>query len=205
MRSINLLPPEAAEKSKARRRVVGLLAIGALYLALLVLAGFWQLGKATDAEEAVARQQQLNDAVRRQIGELGEADDLRRTYLDGLEDMETILARDIAWGSLLTDLGRRLPDRSWLTTLQAQVVFVEEDPARFGDLAVEGVAFDYPDTAAFLRAFSGGDWPAVGGAWLPTAAEATIGSVPVVDFSGAAALTVESLSDRLARLPEVGE
>jgi|SRR3990172_11172398 Tfp pilus assembly protein PilN len=205
MRSINLLPPEAAEKSRARRKVAGLIAVGVLYLGLLGLAAFWQLGKATDAEEAVASQQQLNDALRRQISELGEADDLRRTYLDGLADMETILARDVAWGSLLTDLGRRLPDRTWLGSLQAQVIVVEEDPARFGDLAVEGVAFDYPDTAAFLRSFSGEDWPAVGGAWLPTATEAKIGAVPVVNFSGAAALTVESLSDRLARLPEVAE
>ena len=205
MRSINLLPPEAAERSKARRRILALAAVGVVYLGLLALLAFWQFGNAADAEQEVALQEQENDALQRQISELASVERLRSTYNDGIKDMETVLRADIAWGSLLTDLGRQLPDRTWLTTLQAQAQTSDTEPARFGDLTVAGTAFDYPDTASFLRAFDDEAWPAVGGAWLPSAQEGHIGAVPVVNFSGVAGLTIEALSDRIERLPEVPE
>lgn len=206
MRSINLLPPEAARKERARR-LATVLVLGALvYLGVLALFGVWNMTKATAAEEAVATQLALNEDIRRQITELEPAQQLRETYQAGVRNIEVIVATDIAWGSLLTDLGRRIPENTWLTSFSAQRGFDPEiSPDIYGSITVAGTAFGYPDAAAWLRAVDGEQWAAVGGGWLPGASEGTTDDVTVVNFSSNASLTREALSDRTDRIPVVPE
>ncbi|MGH8875185.1 MAG: PilN domain-containing protein [Acidimicrobiia bacterium] len=205
MRAINLLPPEAAQRSRGRRRVALVVMAGIAYLALLGLASVWYQGKAADLEAAAQAQQARNAELQAQIGQLSAMAELRAGYEQGITRMQDILARDIAWGPLLADMGRRLPDRTWLTSFSGQALFNEDQPERYGQLSMAGTAFDYPDTASWLRVLDSEAWPAVGGAWLPAAQESTIGEVEVVDFQSVAALTDASRSNRLDRLPEVPE
>ncbi|MDH3426724.1 MAG: hypothetical protein OEM22_08665, partial [Acidimicrobiia bacterium] len=65
-------------------------------------------------------------------------------------------------------------------------------------------AFDYPDVASWLRAVDESRFPGLTAAWVPSAAEGTIGEARTITFSSSVALTAEALSSRLLeRIPVV--
>ncbi|MGH8937474.1 MAG: PilN domain-containing protein, partial [Acidimicrobiia bacterium] len=120
--------------------------------------------------------------------------------------MAVILAADIAWGRLLNDLGRVIPDRVWLEGFAGQVNRSEENPDLLGQISGNGVAFEYPDVAAWLRTVDSDQFPALDGAWVNSASLASLGEAEIIQFDSVASLTQAALSDRLAeRIPEVPE
>lgn len=206
MRSINLLPPEAAQRARSRRKVLGYLALGTLYLALLGLVAFWWSTKATDAEDRLAAQQQTNTSIQQQIVALAPAEEVRQVYEAGATRIQSVLATEVAWGRLLNDLARVIPDRVWLSGFTGTASVSEENPALFGQVQLNGTAFDYPDTASWLRVLDSDQWPALGGGWVNSTQVSVIGEVTVVDFNSVASLTRAGLSDRASeRVPEVNE
>lgn len=206
MRPINLLPPEVSEKSKARRKVAfGILGVLG-FLAALALATFWLLGQAQDAEDELEAQRQKNQTIQNQIAQLDGARQLRRDYQDGVERVQTVLIADVAWGRLLNDLARIINDRAWLSSFTAQAVTPTEEDLSFGTMTVTGTAFWYEDASSWLRVLDSSYWPAVGGGWVSSTSVSSVGEIPVVNFSSAAALTSNALSDRIVTLiPEVPE
>jgi Tfp pilus assembly protein PilN len=206
VRSINLLPPEARRRAQARRRRS--LAIGVMLGYLLVLALFalfWGT-KVTSAGDQLEDQQMVNEGIRAEIAKLESARLLKQSYDAKVDMMEVVLAADIAWGRLLNDLGRVIPDRVWLEGFSGQVNPSEENPDLVGQISGNGVAFEYPDVAAWLRTVDSDQFPALDGAWVNSASLATVGEAEVIQFDSVASLTQAALSDRLAeRIPEVPE
>ncbi len=204
MRTINLLPPEAAQRATARRKTFGFLALAVAYIALLALVALWWQGKATDAEDDLATQLAANARIEAEISSLSGVRALRSTYDAGVDRLGTALARDIAWGRLLNDLARIIPDRLWLTSLTASLQQNEENPLLLGQVSVSGVAFDYPDASSWLRVLDAEEWPALGGGWVSSTSRSTIGDSPVVNFTSVAALLDAARSNRIEeRTPEV--
>lgn len=207
MRPINLLPPEAAAKSKKRRRTLSLILLGVTYVALLALVAFWWQSKAASEEDALAEQQQANATLEGRVAQLSEASELRSRYEEGADRVADVLAYDISWGRILNDLGRIIPDRTWLTSFTGAAQFDEESPAGFGSIQTNGTAFDYPDAAAWLRALNSDRWPAIAGGWLQSSTRSELfEGVIVVDFTSVGTLTESALSNRAdLRIPEVPE
>ncbi len=204
MRTINLLPPEAAQRATARRKTFGFLALAVAYIALLAIVALWWQGKATDAEDDLATQLAANARIEAEISSLSGVRALRSTYDDGVERLGTALANDVAWGRLLNDLARIIPDRLWLTSLTANLQQDEENPLLLGQVSVSGVAFDYPDASSWLRVLDAEEWPALGGGWVSSTSRSTIGESPVVNFTSVAALLDAARSNRIEeRTPEV--
>lgn len=204
MRTINLLPPEAAQRATARRKTIGFLALGLAYIALLALVAMWWQGKANDAEDDLAAQLTANARIEADIASLAGVRTLRSTYDDGVARLGTALARDIAWGRLLNDLARIIPDRLWLTSLTGNLQSDDENPLLLGQVAVSGVAFDYPDASSWLRVLDAEEWPALGGGWVSSTSRSTIGESPVVNFTSVASLLEAARSNRIEeRTPEV--
>jgi len=204
MRNINLLPPEAAQKATARRKTFGLILLGIVYVALLALVALWWLGKADDAEDDLAAQVAANTRIEAEIASLSDVRSLRTTYERGAERLDAALSTDIAWGRLLNDLARIIPDRLWLTSLTGTVRLTEENPFLLGQVAVTGVAFDYPDASSWLRVLDAEEWPALGLGWVSSTSRAEIGESPVVNFTSVASLLDAARSSRVAeRTPEV--
>ena len=204
MRTINLLPPEAAQRATARRKTIGFLALGLAYIALLALVAMWWQGKANDAEDDLAAQLTANARIEADIASLAGVRTLRSTYDDGVARLGTALARDIAWGRLLNDLARIIPDRLWLTSLTGNLQSDDENPLLLGQIAVSGVAFDYPDASSWLRVLDAEEWPALGGGWVSSTSRSTIGESPVVNFTSVASLLEAARSNRIEeRTPEV--
>jgi Tfp pilus assembly protein PilN len=206
VRTINLLPPEARRRAQARRRRS--LAIGVMVGYLLVLALFalfWGT-KVTSAGDQLEDQQMVNEGIRAEIAKLESARLLKQSYDAKVDMMEVVLAVDIAWGRLLNDLGRVIPDRVWLEGFSGQVSPSDQSPGLLGQISGNGVAFEYPDVAAWLRTVDSDQFPALDGAWVNSASLATVGEAEVIQFDSVASLTQAALSDRLAeRIPEVPE
>lgn len=206
MRTINLLPPEARRRAQARRRrsfAIGLMLGYLLVLALFAL--FWGT-KVTSAREQLEEQQMVNEGIRAEIARLESARLLKQSYDAKVDMMEVILAADIAWGRLLNDLGRVIPDRVWLEGFSGQVSTSEGNAGLLGQISGNGVAFEYPDVAAWLRTVDSDQFPALDGAWVNSASLATLGEAEIIQFDSVASLTQAALSDRLAeRIPEVPE
>lgn len=212
MRPINLLPPEQAERASRRRGLAGLVLFVAIFIGLLAVASVFLLGRATQAEDELMAQQDRNAQLQRQLAELSEADALRTSYNDGVEQVTEALTVDVAWGQLLNDIGRVIPDRVWLTTVAATTQNPEDEETEpiegsgpvYGSLTLGGVAFDYPDASTWIRTLDSNEWDAVAGAWVTTTTSSEVGGFTTVAFSSAASLTGEALSDRLGdRIPEV--
>ncbi len=206
MRTINLLPPEARRRVQARRRrsfAIGLMLGYLLVLALFAL--FWGT-KVSSARDQLEAQEMINEGIRAEIAQLESARLLKQSYDAKVDMMEVILAADIAWGRLLNDLGRVIPDRVWLEGFAGQVNRSEENPDLLGQISGNGVAFEYPDVAAWLRTVDSDQFPALDGAWVNSASLAALGGTDVIQFDSVASLTRAAISDRLAeRIPEVPE
>jgi Tfp pilus assembly protein PilN len=204
MRAINLLPPEAAQRATARRKTVGIVALGIVYVALLALVALWWQGKATDAENDRDFQLTANTRIEAEIASLSGVLALRSAYDDGVDRLGTALARDIAWGRLLNDLARIIPDRLWITSLTGTAQDTEDNPFLLGQVQISGIAFDYPDASSWLRVLDAEEWPALGGGWVSSTSRSTIGESPVVNFTSVASLLEAARSNRIEeRTPEV--
>ena len=206
MREINLLPPEAAKRAAARRKRFGFVLLGILWLALLFAGFLFFKGQADAKEEELAQQQAQNEAIRNDIAALSAVAGLQRSFDDRSEAIATALAVDVAWGRLLNDLGRVIPDRVWLENFSASVQVDEETPG-FGAIQMQGVAFDFPDASSWLRTLDSDQWPAIGAGWIQsTAVEEVVDGVPAVSFSSAGTITSNALSNRAEdRIPAVPE
>jgi Tfp pilus assembly protein PilN len=201
---INLLPPEAAQRATARRKMFGFVALGVVYLALLALLALWWQGKATDAESDLDAQLAANSRIEAEISSLSGVRVLRSSYEQGVERLQIALARDIAWGRLLNDLARIIPDRLWITSMTGTLQNNEENPFLLGQVSVTGVAFDYPDASSWLRVLDAEEWPALGGGWVSSTSRSEIGESLVVNFTSVASLLDAARSSRVEeRTPEV--
>lgn len=201
MRPINLLPPEALERAKARRQRWVWIAAAAVFVALLAVATVWFQGKVDDRKADLAEEEAVVTQLRAEAAGLGEFAELKNEFETSKFILEAALDRDVVWGRLLNDLGRMLPDRVWLTSFTGQVAGA--DAATIGEVAVSGVGFEFPDVSAWLRSLDSSTFPSVDRTWVSTINVGSIGEVPVVNFASSTFLTVASLSDRLAlRIPE---
>jgi Tfp pilus assembly protein PilN len=194
MRDINLLPGEiAAEEASRRNRVYWLFALIAL-VALLAWFSVGRLSAIGDAEDDLTAQQQVNADLDAEIGSLGQFEGPLQAFEARTQLMSTALEGDVSWARLLNDLGRFIPDRVWLDSLQGDL-----DQA-----VVNGTAFEYEDVANWLRAVDNSNYAGLSSSWVGSLNASDVSGVGVVSFQSTAQLTDEALGQRLAsRIPEI--
>ncbi len=204
MRPINLLPPEAFERSAGRRRMARLALIGVIYLVVLGLLFVLARRDTADVRNTVEEQEAVNAGLQVQLGELQGADELVLRYDQNAALIKAVLTSDVSWGRILNDLGRMIPDRVWLGQFQGRVDLDPLSPAQ-GSIQVSGTGFGFGDVAAWLRALDSDRFPSVAGTWVSSVTGETIGEIPVVAFESQTSLTEAALTARVEeRVPEVG-
>ncbi|NNF09399.1 MAG: PilN domain-containing protein [Acidimicrobiia bacterium] len=208
MRTINLIPQESKRQGESRKRMVGLVAAGLIYLLILGVITVWRQGSVDDAEAEALRQQQVNQQLQADVNALAGAEDLSREFDAAVATLGLALTNDVSWGRLLNDLGRLIPDRVWVTSYSGSINrpdFTAETPStEIGSLAFAGIAFAPPDVAAWLRVLDSDQFPAVVGTWATGLTESAIGEVETVNFGSTTNLTPEALSGRLLeRIPVI--
>ncbi len=205
---VNLLPPEIAQRARARRtRTLTIVVVG-LYVALLGLLYVIKLGDVEaarqtrdDAQAEVARlQAELNT-----LQEFAELDRL----LDARNDLlAAALATEISWARVLNDLALTFPPNSSLLTLDAALegadtatAEAEGDPnlgqavasVNFTGYSVEEFA---PGVERVLLRFN--EVRSFFNAYLSQAAEAERGDTEVTTFNGTVQLNDEAFTRRYA-------
>ena len=161
---VNLLPPEIAQRRRARKVQVGMGAavaasvavVGAVYL----LAHNGVNGAQSDLDAAKARQTQLQSQLAEYQG-----DEQLRSSRDGqLLMLEQAMTDEIQWSHFMNDLSLRIPDNVWVTHLTmsqnvpgpggsttapttTQSVLAD---AGVGKVTVEGIAVSHDDVATWL-------------------------------------------------------
>jgi len=194
MRDINLLPGEiAAEEASRRNRVYWLFALVAL-VALLAWLSIGRLGAISDKEDEVANQQQVNTNLEAEIGSLGQFEGPLQAFEFRTALLTSALEGDVSWARLLNDLGRFIPDRVWLDSLQGDL----------DQVSVSGTAFEYEDVANWLRAVDNSNYAGLSSSWVGSLTTGELSGVEVVTYQSTARLTDEALAQRLSsRIPEI--
>lgn len=203
MRTINLIPQEGKRQDESRRRVLLLAGLGALFLVLLGALTIWRQGAVRDAEDALNEQIATNNGLQSQINALAGAEDLQNEFNAGVATLALALQNDVEWGTLLSDLGRLIPDQVWVETYTGSVNRGQLE-AGIGQITFSGTAFTPPDVANWLRVLDSDRYPGVVGSWASAITASSIADVDVVTFTSTTNLNDAALSDRLAeRTPEI--
>jgi Tfp pilus assembly protein PilN len=203
MKSINLLPGDLAREEKQRQRLFIFVAIAVGYVALLALVAVWRQGGVNNAEDDVAQQRQINEAVQTDINGLADAELTLAAFQTEVAKLNIALENDVSWATLLNDLGRLIPDQVWLSTLSATAASVgtaegeEPAPSSRGTLSITGVAFNEVAVANWLRALDSDRFASVGATWVTTLSAGAIGEVPVINFTSSVELGPASNTRRL--------
>jgi Tfp pilus assembly protein PilN len=210
MRQIDLLPASYAEKRRDRRNL-GLVVTGGMVV-LVLLAGWWfMLGtQVGDAKNELAEVQAQNASLQQQIAELQRFADLEAEVVAKEQALQTVMAGDIAWPSVLTEVAMQVPSEVWLkgitasaATLEATTqVGTETAPIRIankqtaGRVQFEGSSLSMPGVAKWmLRLKDSREFQAV---FLDVAQEATEGDsgTKYFDFTSTLELTNKATSGR---------
>lgn len=209
MRRIDLLPARYAVRRQERRTIGMIAVVGAVLAGLLIVWWFMLTTQISSARDDLAAVEAQNSALEVQIAELQpfaqmEADiQARRTAL------VSVMAGDINWPSLLTEIAMVIPGEVWLETLSASAgategaspVATETAEIRItnrqpvGRIAFTGRSLTMPGVAKWLiRQATAKAFTAV---WLNTATEdETLG---VFNFDTTLELGNRALSERFQR------
>ena len=209
MRRIDLLPAKYAERRKERRNVMVTIVAGALVLLLLV-AYYFKLGSdVSSAKDELSQIQAQNQALEAQIAELQQFAELETEVKTKEAALATVMAGDVDWPALLTELAMVVPADVWLTSFTASAgttegsaqVGTEGNPVRISDEApvgriqFSGSALTMPGVAEWLiRLGTVNKFSAI---WLNSAtkAQGTEGA-EIVNFESTLELNQKAYSQR---------
>lgn len=164
MRRVDLLPSIYAQRRRDRRNLVLAVLIGVVLL-LGLIAWYLALGfQVNAAREDLAERQSQNIALSQEIAELQQFQELETEVQNKRTALQTVMAGDLDWPAVLTEIAMVIPDDVWLTSLTtsagategASVVPTEAnaidiDPREpFGRILFDGEALSMRDVATWL-------------------------------------------------------
>ena len=164
MRRVDLLPAIHEQRRRERRNLVVVVLAGLGVLLLLV--GWWiVLGfQINSAENVLADRQAQNLQLQEQIAELTQFADLETEVQNKKSSLQTVMAGDLDWPALMTEIAMVIPDDVWLTSLSAsagstegataaptETAPIDIDPREpFGRILFEGRALSMRAVANWL-------------------------------------------------------
>ena len=183
MRQIDLLPASFAEKARERRTLT--LAISGGMALLLALVGWWFMlgGQIGSAESELSDVQAQNSRLRTQIAELQRFADLEAEVQAKDVALQAVMAGDVAWPSILTELAMVVPGEVWFKEIVASAGATEgatpvgtetapvlvNNKTPVGRVQFKGASLTMPGVAKWLIRL--GDTKGFAGVWLNSAAE----------------------------------
>jgi Tfp pilus assembly protein PilN len=199
---VNLLPPEIAEKRRARTIQAGL--GGAVALSVVgVVAGYVLAhASATHAKSQLADAQADTARLQTQVAQYA-GDETLRAQLAAEQGMLTAaMGSEVQWSHYLNDLTLRIPDNVWVQQLtitegtsgSGQPGAQPAATNSIGSVSVTGVAFTHDDVATWLDSLA--KEKGYANPYFSSSTSAYIGSRGIVKFSSTTQVTPDALSGR---------
>lgn len=211
-RRIDLLPTRYVERRQERRNAGLIGAVALILVGLLLLWWFLLTTQISSERDKLEATRAENAAIERQIAELAPFAQLEADIQARRTALATVMAGDINWPSLLTEIAMVVPGEVWLDTLTASAgttegsspVATETAEIRIsnktptGRITFTGKALTMPGVAKWLiRQATAKAFTAV---WLNSATEDE--NLGVFGFDSSLELGDEALSERfIRRLP----
>ncbi len=209
MRRIDLLPAAYVARRQQRRNVAVVVG-AALVVFLLLMAWFLLLTtQINDANEELADVRAQNAALQQEIDALAQFAELERELQSKRTALQTVMAGDIDWPAMMTQIAMVIPGEVWLetfttsagTTEGASPVGTEANPIRIsrrspmGRIQFTGQSVCMPGVARWLiRLGTVEDFSAI---WLNNATEQdTRPGCEAVNFDSTLELGDGALSER---------
>jgi Tfp pilus assembly protein PilN len=203
-RRINLLPPERAQKRRARQITTTIVAAGVALVVLLGLVYGAEVVRLQGQKHSLATQQATNASLQGQVAQLSQFQQLE-TQLQQRSVLLTNLTQDeVRWSVVLADISLVIPSDTWLTNITAteNATGTQAAPGTtgtpvLGSIQLTGTTFSHLDVAEWLTRLAGVD--AFTNAYLSLSSKSTIGAQPVVNFNSSV-----QLSDQALRINQPG-
>lgn len=209
MRRIDLLP-QAYLEQRRRRRVTASVVIAGLVLLSLLLAYWVTLGVQIGNEEnRLGQAQARNQTLQAEIDDLQRFAEMDAEVKSKTGSLATVMAGDVDWPGVLTQVAMVVPGEVWLTNLTASAgltegaaqVGTETAPVRvsnqdaFGRIQFQGKSLSMPGVAKWLvRLGSVKEFRAL---WLNNATEGEEeGGTATVTFDSTLELGGKAASER---------
>ncbi|MDP9101915.1 MAG: PilN domain-containing protein [Actinomycetota bacterium] len=196
--SVNLLPPEIAEKRKFRQVQYGLGGAVAAALAVIVLLDILAAHSVSTATAALAEQDAKKANLTRQIATYQNVTAIRDQAAAAQAMLVTAMGQEVRYSHLLSDLSLSIPDNIWLTNLsysQGTVTAAVGAPVGgIGTLNVSAVGFSHDDVAVWLDSLAA--QPNYVSPDFGSSNEGLLGTRKTVTFSSTATVTEAALSHR---------
>jgi len=198
-RRINLLPPERAEKRRARQITTTIVAAGVALIVLLGLVYGAEIVRLQSQKHTLETQQATNASLQSQVAQLSQFQQLE-TQLQQRSALLTNLTQDeVRWSVVLADISLVIPSDTWLTNLTAsENAAGTSQPAPgtigsvpLGSIQLTGTTFSHLDVAKWLTRLAGVD--AFTNAYLSLSSKSTIGPTQVVTFNSSVQLSDQAL------------
>lgn len=136
MRRIDLLPAAIAERRRQRRTLAVVGIAGAAVVGLLLVWWFMLGGQIADANRRLEDVRAQNAQIEAQIAELQRFADLAAEVEAKRVALQTVMAGDVNWPAIMTELAMVIPGEVWLTSLDAS------SNAGGGTVGTEAAAID---------------------------------------------------------------
>lgn len=203
---VNLLPPEIAEKVRARKLQVGMGAAVAASVVGVVAGYLMAHSGATSAKNDLAASQAETSRLQTQVTQYAGDESLRTQLASEQGMLSTAMGQEIQWSHYLNDLTLRIPDNVWITQLTisegapgstAPSGAAATTPGGLGSVSVSGVAFTHDDVATWLDSLA--KEKGYADPYFQNSSQSFIGTRRVVNFTSSTVVTPDALSGRYTR------
>lgn len=201
--SVNLLPPEIAQRQKLRRLQYAL--GGVVVLAVVAVGGVYEMGHSavTSAQAQLTQAQDQATLLQAQLAKLSNVDAVNK-QLDSTKALYVAaMSPEIQWSHYLNDLSLTIPDNVWLTSITANEASTTTAttassviPTGLGTVTFNGVAFTHDNVATWLEALA--KEPGYEDPYFSNSTETLLGPRTIVKFTSSVVLGQQALSGRAA-------
>jgi Tfp pilus assembly protein PilN len=208
MRRIDLIP-ESYQLQRQQRRTVAFVVVAAL-AALVVLLVYWlSLGmRVSEARNELDAVSAKNAGLQSEISSLQPFAQLETQVNTKRSSLAMVMAGDVDWPSIFTEIALILPRDLWLSNVVASAGMTEgatavgtetavvrltgEQP--FGRIQFQGTSLTMPEVSRLIAQLGASDH--FNAAWLNTATEAEVSNTEVFTFDSTVEMTSEVASGR---------
>ena len=202
MPRVNLLPPEIAQRAKARKAQVAMVGTGLAAVAVVGVMYTNASAKIGDANEAKTAAAAANVKLRGQLNDLNNVQEIRTQVDQANATLVSAMANEVTWSRYLHDLTLTIPENVWITNFSATVSAAGAsqggvlDPG-LGTVTFSGKAFTHDDVAAWLESLA--KQKGYVNPYFTQSEEEMIGTRKVVGYASTANLSPAALSNRYAK------